>query len=111
MEQALREGDPGLERDLFTDDEIAYCRRQPDPAANFAAHFALKEAVVKALALDDSAGVIWRSVELRATPGAAPVVLLHAPLDELARERGVARVLTSISRARGLVAAGAILES
>jgi holo-[acyl-carrier protein] synthase len=111
MEQALREGDPGFERGLFTDDEIAYCRRQHHPAAHFAARFAVKEAVLKALALDGASGASWRSVELSVTPGAAPAVILHGPLKEIARVRGIVRVLASFSHAGGLVAASAVLES
>jgi holo-[acyl-carrier protein] synthase len=111
MEQALREGDPGFEHSLFTDDEIAYCRRQQDPAAHFAARFALKEAVFKALAVDHAAGVSWRSVELHVTPRATATVVLHSPLKELADARGIIRVFTSFSRAGGLVAASAVLES
>ncbi len=111
MEQALREGDTGFEHTLFTDDEIAYCRRQQDPAAHFALRFALKEAVFKALAPDAPPGVSWRSVELCVTPGVTPSVILHGALRDLADRKGVVRVLASFSRTAGLVAASAVLES
>lgn len=111
MEQALREGDPGFEATLFTDDEIADCRRRRDPAAHFAFRFAIKEAVFKALALDRPPGVSWRSVELCLTPGGGSSVLLHGPLKDLADAKGIVRVLTSFSRTRGLVAASVVLES
>jgi phosphopantetheinyl transferase (holo-ACP synthase) len=44
---------------LFTNDEIAYCQRQRHPAAHYAVRFALKEAIFKALALDDASGASW----------------------------------------------------
>lgn len=111
MEQALREGDLGFEHALFTDREIADCRREHRPAAHYAARFALKEAVLKALALDDTTGSNWRSVELSLDAGGPPAVILHGALKELADRRRIGRIIASISRARGLVAASAVLES
>lgn len=36
-------------RKVFTEDEIAYCLAQPQPAQHFAARFSAKEAAIKAL--------------------------------------------------------------
>jgi holo-[acyl-carrier protein] synthase len=38
-----------FEEEVFTDGERAYCRKRPDPWPHFAARFAAKEAVLKAL--------------------------------------------------------------
>jgi holo-[acyl-carrier protein] synthase len=111
MERALRKGDPDLPRDLFTFEEIAYCTRQNDPTPHFAERFALKEAVFKALSIDDNTPGCWRDVELIVSPGSAPRLVLHRRIDAVARERGVGRVLHSIVHAQGLTIARAILES
>lgn len=110
MERALREGDPGFAPELFTPDEIAYCRRQPNPSPHFAERFALKEAVFKALSITSEPGASWREVELRRADGSA-VIVLHGRVEALARERGVRRVLHSLTRVQGLAIARAILES
>lgn len=49
---------------VFTDAEIAYCRRRRDAASSFAARFAAKEAAMKALGTGHSRGVHWRGIEV-----------------------------------------------
>ena len=51
-------------RRVFTDGEIAYCRRKRDFASSFAARFAAKEAAMKALGTGHSHGVYWRGIEV-----------------------------------------------
>jgi holo-[acyl-carrier protein] synthase len=49
---------------VFTEGEIAYCRRKRDFASSFAARFAAKEAAMKALGTGHSRGVFWRGIEV-----------------------------------------------
>jgi holo-[acyl-carrier protein] synthase len=49
---------------IFTDGEIAYCRRKRDFASSFAARFAAKEAAMKALGTGHSQGVFWKGIEV-----------------------------------------------
>jgi holo-[acyl-carrier protein] synthase len=49
---------------VFTDNEIAYCRRRRAPAVHFAGRFAAKEAAMKALGTGHSQSVLWRDVEV-----------------------------------------------
>ena len=58
-----RYGDRFVRR-VFTDEEIAYCRRRRDSASSFAARFAAKEAAMKALGTGHSRGVFWRGIEV-----------------------------------------------
>ena len=58
-----RHGDRFLLR-VFTEGEIAYCRRKRDAAASFAARFAAKEAAMKALGTGFSQGVFWTGIEV-----------------------------------------------
>src|SRR5687767_12986857 len=51
-------------RRVFTEGEIAYCRRRRDAASSFAARFAAKEAAMKALGTGHSRGVFWRGIEV-----------------------------------------------
>ncbi len=48
LRDLMREN-PALEAGVFTEGERAYCRRRADPWPHFAARFAAKEAVLKAL--------------------------------------------------------------
>ena len=62
-EMIERYGDRFIRR-VFTDEEIAYCRRKRDFAPSFAARFAAKEATMKALGTGQSQGVFWTGIEV-----------------------------------------------
>jgi len=62
-ESIERYGERFIQR-IFTEGEIAYCRRKRDAASSFAARFAAKEAAMKALGTGHSRGVFWRGIEV-----------------------------------------------
>lgn len=70
-----RYGDRFVHR-IFTDGEIAYCRRKRDAASSFAARFAAKEAAMKALGTGHSRGVYWKGIEVVRRSG-PPQLLFH----------------------------------
>ena len=111
METELRKQGSDLRSELFTPAEIAYCESQHHPAQHYAARFAAKEAVFKALRANGGDAARWREVEVGAGAGGEPQVVLHGGLAELARGRGVTRILLSLSHTRALATASAILES
>jgi len=69
---------------VFTEGEIAYCRRRSDPAPHFAARFAAKEAGFKALGTGLRLGVRWRELEVCRDGEQAPDA---RPVGALARDR------------------------
>jgi holo-[acyl-carrier protein] synthase len=80
---------PGFAARVFTDGERAYCdRRRRDPAERYAARFAAKEAVLKAMGLGIGACGM-REIEVVRARSGAPAVALHGRAAELAAERGV----------------------
>jgi holo-[acyl-carrier protein] synthase len=109
MERELRRSD--FSRDLFTPQEISYCERQRYPARHFAARFAAKEAVVKALAPDPAVPICWREIEVCGGPGPGPrTIALHGELKSLADGRGITRIAVSMSHTETLAMAGVIVE-
>ncbi|MBI5623474.1 MAG: holo-ACP synthase [Elusimicrobia bacterium] len=58
---------------VFTDAEIAYCRKQANPWQHFAVRFAAKEAVWKALGRLD---LTLRDISVSRTPRGKPGVLI-----------------------------------
>ena len=84
-------------RRVFTDEEIAYCRRRRDPIPHFAARFAAKEAVLKALGTGLRLGVKWREVEVRRERGAAPTIVLSGRCRALALAKGARKVLVTLT--------------
>jgi holo-[acyl-carrier protein] synthase len=101
---------PGFADRVFTADEQAYCRRARDPAERFAARFAAKEAVLKAL----SAGLgacPFRDIEVVRASSGAPAVVLHGAAATLAADRGVAGWHVSLSHTRTMAEAVALALS
>lgn len=67
---------PRVRERLFTPAEAKYCVLQRRPALHFAARFAAKEAILKALGTGWSGGIAWSEVEIvREEHGAATVKL------------------------------------
>jgi holo-[acyl-carrier protein] synthase len=79
---------PGLARRLFRDGERVDAERRVDPTQRYAARFAAKEAVMKALGVGIGAFPL-RDVEVVTAPSGAPSVRLHGRAAALAAERGV----------------------
>ena len=84
-------------RRVFTEDEIAYCRRRRDPMPHFAARFAAKEATLKALGTGLSMGIAWREMEVRRERGEAPTMVLSGRCRAIALGKGARHVLLSLS--------------
>lgn len=106
-EVLARHGDRFLRR-VFTDDEVAYCRRHRDPAPSLAARFAAKEATMKALGTGASRGVWWRDIEV--TRGSGPPQLrLHGGAAARFEALGAKTSLITLTHARQLAMAQVIL--
>jgi len=79
---------PTLRNRVFTDAERAYCDRRKDPTERYAARFAAKEAVMKAMGVGVGA-CRWRDIEVAKAPSGAPSVRLHDTALALAEARGI----------------------
>ena len=94
---------------VFTEGEIAYCRRRSDPAPHFAARFAAKEAGFKALGTGWRLGVRWRELEVRRERDEAPTLVLSGRSREIGLFRGGSRMLLSLTHEGDYALAQAIL--
>jgi holo-[acyl-carrier protein] synthase len=103
-------GDRFLNR-CFRAAEIEYCRSMKFPELHFAARFAAKEAVSKAFGTGIGTQLGWRDIEICKRNNGEPFVQLHGKGLELARARGVAEVLVSLSHCKDYAAAHAVLLS
>jgi holo-[acyl-carrier protein] synthase len=104
-----RYGDRFLQR-VYTDHEIAYCRRKRMSAESFAARFAAKEAGAKALGTGISRGVTWNEFQVRRQPGGRPVLELRGRAELLARELGVRAISLSLTHTGNLAMATVMME-
>jgi holo-[acyl-carrier protein] synthase len=85
-----------LER-WFTAREIDYCSSKAVPSRHFAARFAAKEAVAKALPMTWDGPLPWRSIEIINDPRGAPTVSLSGTLGDAATKAGVGEIKVSLS--------------
>jgi holo-[acyl-carrier protein] synthase len=105
-----RFGDRFLEK-VFTQGEIAFCRRKKNFAESFAARFAAKEAGAKALGTGIQHGVTWKELEVRRLPGHRPTLHLTGRALEIANRLGVTHVSLSLTHTAALAMASVQLEN
>ena len=98
---------PRLAERCFTPAEAAYCLSRKFPPQHFAARFAAKEAVGKALGIGMTR---WREVEVVRDRG-APTIALHGRYAERGAALGVERIHISLTHGRDSAIAFAIAES
>lgn len=82
---------------VYTEREIAYCEGRARKFESYAARFAAKEAVMKALRTGWGARAAWREIEVDRTRNGAPRIVLHRNASACAREMGIARLSLSLS--------------
>jgi holo-[acyl-carrier protein] synthase len=103
----VRHGEPFLAR-LFTDAERAYCAAQKREALHYAARFAAKEAVSKALGTGIGGEAGWLDLEVIRDPSGAPKLALHGAAAEFAKGRGISEIQISLTHAKDYAAANAV---
>ena len=102
-----RHGEPFLAR-LFTASERAYCESQKRPALHFAARFAAKEAVSKALGTGIGGEAGWLDLEIVRDVSGAPKLTLSGAAAEFAKLKGISEIQISLTHAKEYAAANAI---
>lgn len=95
---------------VFTAKEAAYCQsRGQQAAASFAARFAAKEAVLKALGTGLREGSLQEIAVANDALG-KPLVQLSGHFAALSRQLGVKNIQISLSHSRGFAVAYVIME-
>jgi len=107
MKTAIDAWGPALIKKMFTETEVAYCKSKKKPHEHFAARFAAKEAVSKAMETGWSGQFRWRDVEVVNEASGAPKVVLH---DYVAAQLAQCTVHVSLSHTENTVVAFAIIE-
>lgn len=100
---------PSFARTVFTPQEQEYCLSKANPARHFAARFAAKEAVGKALGV----GILWEGmkpslIEVVNDFRGRPCIKLHGYAAQVAQEQGVIDVPISLSYTHDVVVANAV---
>ncbi len=104
IERAL-ERYPRFRERCFTNAEIEYCERRPNPAESYAGRFAGKEAVGKALGI--GVRFTWREIEIVGRP--KPAVRLSGRTRAVWERLGSGEIDLSMTHSRELAAAICVL--
>ena len=99
---------PGFRERCFTQAERDYCESRPNPAQHYAARFAGKEAVGKALGFGVARAFAWRDVEIVGRP--KPSVRLTGRVEQWAERLGPPRLDLSMTHSRELAAAVCVAD-
>jgi len=94
-------GDKFLKK-VYSDEEIKYCKSKAKPSQHFAARFAAKEAVAKALGTGFGKDLMLKDVEVRNDSNGKPMVYFKGIKND--------KVLISISHCEHYVVAFAVLN-
>ena len=108
IQRAIEKNPHFMER-VYTANEIAYCQRKKNAWQSFAARFAAKEAVSKALGTGIGP-VGLMEIEILNAENGQPKVVLHGKALQLAADRNIQRVHISLSHSEAYAMATAVLE-
>jgi holo-[acyl-carrier protein] synthase len=111
MEKILNQpwGNRFLKR-VFSPSEISFCKKRLKPQEAFAARFAAKEALVKALGTGFSGGVSPVQIIVDQDAKQKPIIRLSEKASVVAQSKGINRCSVSISHAEGMACAMVVLE-
>jgi holo-[acyl-carrier protein] synthase len=96
--------------EVYTKKEIAYCRGKKNAEEQFAARFAAKEAVLKALGLGIGKGVEWTDIETLGSNSGKPRICLHGRVKEIACRKQIDEVKISLSHCEQYAVAQALVR-
>ncbi len=103
-------GDTFLAR-TFTEKEIDYCKKHASPEMHFAARFAAKEAMVKALGTGFIGKINLKSISVENDPTTgAPHAILDENAKKIVAQLGAKKMLVSLTHLKDYAQAIAILS-
>ncbi|PTL79018.1 holo-ACP synthase [Vitiosangium sp. GDMCC 1.1324] len=108
LTKALRRNDGRFEERVFTEGERTYCRSRKQPGQHFAARFAAKEAVIKALGAPD--GLRWHEMEVLSSSDGKPELHLSGTTRQISQQLGIQRFKLSLSHSGGFAVAMVVAE-
>ena len=96
---------PNFRFRVFSAREISYCEQKKYPAQHYAARFAAKESIIKALGNDDVDFIRFRDLEIINGPSGRPEVFLHGQAKILTQRKGVKGIKVSLSHCKAYAVA------
>ncbi|AFM22840.1 holo-ACP synthase [Desulfomonile tiedjei] len=96
---------------VFLPEEIVHCKSAPDPAQSYAARFAAKEAMAKALGTGFTRGVGPGNILVAGSEASRPEIILTGRVSELAKDMQIRSIHVSLSHTQETAAAFVVVET
>jgi len=100
-------GETFLKR-IFSPEEIRYCKSQKNPPIHYAARFAAKEAVSKALGTGIGKDVSWTDIAVIRKDSGEPYIQLSGNAEKFAQTHHINHIKISLTHTNNYAAANAI---
>jgi holo-[acyl-carrier protein] synthase len=109
IKRAIERNERFVEK-IYTDNEISYCMSKANKYESFAARFAAKEAVMKAIGTGWDGYINWMDIEVLNTDMGKPYIVTYNATSDFVKAHSISRIHLSISHERNYALAYAILE-
>lgn len=103
--------DTGFREYVFTLNEIAYCEKMANKAEHYAARFAGKEAVLKALGVGFSGGLSLNEIEITGDDKGKPEIKFLGETARKINEQGSLTFHITLSHLKNIASAMVIIEN
>jgi len=108
IEQLAEKHESFLAR-VYTETEISYCSKKKNRHQHFAARFAAKESVLKALGVGWARDVKWTDIEVVNDALGRPRINAYGEVKRLMEEKNIREILVSLSHTAHYAVASAEL--
>jgi len=95
---------------VLVNNESDYCLNSGDVNQTLAGHFAAKEAVYKALRINEDNGISWKDFEIIHSRSGAPSIIFHSKAKNYIESNGLIDIQISISHVKDFATATAVCE-
>lgn len=102
-----RHGDLFINR-VFTPEEVRYCQNRKQVTQHFAARWAAKQAVLKAIGARWRRGISWLDIEIVSDSRGKASATVRGILRDIVVQQGVRKIMITISHCRSHASAFAI---
>lgn len=100
----------GFQEKVFSRNEIIYCETKTNKAENYAARFAAKEALFKALGTGWRGGLAFNEVEVENDELGKPSIQLIGETARIIEKRNIKSIHVSLSHTKEIAIATVLLE-
>ncbi|HPM00976.1 MAG: holo-ACP synthase [Candidatus Cloacimonetes bacterium] len=95
---------------VFTEEEIALCENKSNPWQSYAARFAAKEAMLKAMGTGWSGGIEWKDISVEHNEHGKPIIKVYNRVSDFCQANHITQIHLSLTHIKELAMAYVILE-